>query len=244
MKFRILSFLSLCLFILTSCNFSEDIYINEDGSGKLSFKFDGSDLMALAGDEIAKESEEKYDTVMNFKDFLIEKKDSIATLSQAEQERLKQLERFAMRMTMDMGKKDLLMDMYTDFESVAELDNMMTTFSKLGGASTEGLGAASAPELGEGTTVEYKFDGNIFRRRGYISNEAVFQQALDSIGKMETFFSSSTYKLNYHFPRPIATVSKEQALFSEDRKSVTVGASFMEVMKDPTLLDVEIVLKD
>ena len=51
---------------IKSCEFSENIYINEDGSGTMEFKFDGSTLMELAGDEIADEGEEKIDTTINF----------------------------------------------------------------------------------------------------------------------------------------------------------------------------------
>ena len=244
MTYRFLFLLALVVLTLTSCNFSEDIYINEDGSGKLSFKFDGSQMMAMVGEEIAEGEETKLDTIMNFKDFLEEKKDSIATLSEAEQERLKQLEAFSMRMSMDSEKQELLMDMYTDFASVAELDNMMASFSKMGGSTGAGLGGQSAPELGEGTVTEYSFDGTTFRRKGFVNNQEIYQQALDSLGKMEMFLSSSKYTLNYHFPRPVASVDREDVLYSEDRKSITVESAFMELMKKPELLNIAVTLEE
>lgn len=52
-----------------SCNFTEEIHLQEDGSGKLSINFDGSEMMDMAGEEFAKSDEEPIDSIISFKDF-------------------------------------------------------------------------------------------------------------------------------------------------------------------------------
>ena len=47
--------------LAASCNFTEEIHLKEDGSGKLSINFDGSEMMDMAGDELAKTNEKPID---------------------------------------------------------------------------------------------------------------------------------------------------------------------------------------
>ena len=42
----------------------------------------------------------------------------------------------------------------------------------------------------------------------------------------------------------LGRISKEGAMYSEDRKTVTLEVGFMDVLKDPELLDFEVVLED
>ena len=66
----------LVVVFAVSCNFTEEMTIKEDGSGRLSINFDGSELMGMAGDEIMKNNKEKpIDSLISFKDMLEEKKE-------------------------------------------------------------------------------------------------------------------------------------------------------------------------
>ena len=78
--------------LLMGCQFSEELNLKEDGTGKITFQFDGSELMQMGGDKITEGREEVIDTLIVFKQFLEEKKDSIATLPIDQQEKLKKLE--------------------------------------------------------------------------------------------------------------------------------------------------------
>ena len=66
----------------------------------------------------------------------------------------------------------------------------------------------------------------------------------DSLGKSAMMFGGSKYKLNYHFPKKIKSVSNESALFSDDRKSVIIEFSFMDYITDPEKLNLKIILED
>jgi hypothetical protein len=62
-----------CTLALTSCHFSENVYINEDGSGTMEFKMDASDMMEMVAQMVGGESANGIDKAMDstivFKDF-------------------------------------------------------------------------------------------------------------------------------------------------------------------------------
>ncbi|MGC1474133.1 MAG: hypothetical protein WA775_16195 [Psychroserpens sp.] len=91
--------LSLSL-ILTSCQFSEHIYVNEDGSGTMKFSMDASEMMEMVaemgGGESTKGIDKAMDSTIVFKDFIDEHRDSILTLSVDEQKKIRALEDFKM----------------------------------------------------------------------------------------------------------------------------------------------------
>lgn len=90
MKTKLYTVLALLLLVFTtSCNFTENITINPDGSGNMTMAMDGSTLMALAGEEIANETGGKRtDTIMDFSALLKDKKDSIAKMPEQERRML------------------------------------------------------------------------------------------------------------------------------------------------------------
>lgn len=241
--------------LLTSCQFSENIYINEDGSGSMKFSMDASEMMEMVsqmGDsEASKGMEKAMDSTIVFKEFLEEYKDSIATLTPEEQQKIKSLENFTMHMKMDPEAKSMLFDLSTEFKNANELKDMfktMNNFSNLqgkGGSPTNSASSPFASMADDGSTeVSYAFDGTTFKRSAQVVDKEAHQIAVDSLGQAEMMFGASKYKINYHFPRAVKSFSKEGAMYSEDRKTVTFEVGFLDVLKNPELLDFEVVLED
>lgn len=229
-----------------SCNFTEEITINEDGSGKLSINFDGSELMEMAGDEMMKDNEKAVDSLISFKEILEEKKDSIAQLSPEEQAKLKKLERFNMRMLMDPEAKQMKFDLFSEFKNVNEVNDAFNAFQS---ASTLGPNAnqGNQPKVGgqdNATEVNYSFSNNKFSRTAKIVDQELFQQSIDSLQGAEMFLSGSTYTLKYHFPKRVKSASAEGATFSADGKTMIYAVKFLDLMKDPSLLDLEVELEN
>ncbi|GAA3649214.1 hypothetical protein [Flavivirga jejuensis] len=249
-KFYILIIFSISI-VFSSCQFSENIYINENGSGKMEFSFDGSQLMQMGGGELGVNKEEAVDSTFSFKELFDAKRDSISQLSEEEQLKLKSLEPFSMHMVMNPGTSEMMFKMYTDFKEVSELQDMfkaMNSFSDMRGKSE---GKASTPNnpftsfgLDGSTTLDYNYDGKIFKREAKILDKEAYKKVTDSLGEMAIMFGSSMYKLNYHFSKPIKSVSNEKAMFSADKKSVTVEFGFMEYLSNPEALNLEVILED
>lgn len=241
----------LVLTTVLSCQFSENIYINEDGSGKMEFSFDASEIMQMAGDELGDKEEKRMDSTIVFKDFLEEKKDSISKLSKADQEKLKALENFTMNMMMDPETKEMKFDLITDFKNVNELQDMFAALNSMSNLKGEnGMNGPSKTNpfssfAGNGNSqVSYELKNNVFKRKAIVKDTALLRQANDSLSEMAMMFGSSKYKLNYHFPRKVKSVSNKDAMLSQDGKTVIIEYNFMDFIKTPELLNIEVELED
>ncbi|KAB5489536.1 MULTISPECIES: hypothetical protein [Flagellimonas] len=236
---------AIILGLAISCNFTEEIHLKEDGSGKLSINFDGSELMQMAGEEMAKTNEKAVDSIISFKELLEERKDSIAQLSPEEQAKLKRLEPFDLRMVMNPDEKVMTFDLFSDFSDISEMNDAFNTFqeaSLMGSNKTQQPTPVPASE--QSTEVNYTFAKNKFTRTAKIVDQALFQQSMDSLQGAEMFLSGSTYTLKYHFPKRVKSTTLEEATFSVDGKTLIYEVSFLELMKNPSLLDLEVELED
>lgn len=230
---------------LTSCNFTEEMYLQPDGSGKISIIFDGSEFMSMAGEMEQKDStklEARKDTTMYFKDLLRDKKDSIAKLSPDKQARIKRLENFALHMVMDEAKGEFMFDMFTNFKNVNKLNNMMNAFQELSGLDDK---RKSPMNMGkkQNTEIVYDFKGSTFSRKAKILDEVLHQQQLDSLKSAEMFLGGSEYTLKYHFPKKVKKVSNENATFGQDGKTLILKVGMLDLVKDPAILDLEVELE-
>lgn len=244
---KILLFGYLCIAVLlASCNFTEEIFVEEDGSGKISINFDGSELMEMAGDEMLKTNEKAIDSVVSFKDFLREKKDSIATLPQTQQEKLKKLEPFNLHMVMNPETKVMSFDMFSAFQDVSEVSDAFNAFQNATALGPGNDGGQANPVITDeqATQVTYSFDKRTFRRRATIIDSTLYLKSLDSLQGAEMFLSGSTYTLKYHFPRKVKSTNVEEATFSADGKTVIYEVKFLDYVKNPDALNIEVELEN
>lgn len=228
--------------LLASCHFTEEIYLNDNGSGSISLNFDGSELMSLTGDSLAME-ESAMDSVVYFADILRENKDSIATLPVAEQERLRMLEPYRMHMKSDPASREMFFNLSRDFQNIGEVEDTFNALQKTGLMDNEDSGQKGTPEFGESTSLAYRFDSGTFSRRSVITDSVLHRQRLDSLeGGM--FLEGSTYTLKIHFPRRVRSASSGEATLSLDGKTLIREVEFFEYLRNPAILDLEVELED
>lgn len=243
MKFVKLLSALLFIFSLTSCTFTEDIYINPDGSGKYAIDIDGSSLMAMIPKDSLK-AEKNIDSTFSFKKIFEEKKDSIAKLSKEDQAKLKSLENFNMRMKMNYDTKQFLFSMNTDFKSVSELQDVMTNMNaiqNMGKKKSDGNPLASAGGFASNNSVlHYSYDGKKFIRNAVIGKNKIKKVENDSTDAYKMIYESSKYIIKYHFPKRVKKVSNATALFSEDRKTITIEYPFNDYMDNPDKLNFQV----
>ncbi|MFC0778923.1 hypothetical protein [Flavobacterium sp. HJSW_4] len=239
--YKLLSF-SFLIATLTSCTFTENIYINDNGTGKFAVDMDGSPIMEMAGDQIAGqmgENKKDIDTTFTFKEVFAEKKDSIAKLSPETQKELKKLENYVVSTKISSEKKVFLMNMATDFKNVNELQDILQTLGTLqkleGGKNPMGSGFGD-----NGSKLSYTYDGKKFTRKAVVDQQKAVkpQDAEGDMSKM--MFASSSYIVKYHFPKKIKKVSNPTAVFSDDRKSITIQYTFTDYMENPDKLNFDV----
>ncbi|MCW2118709.1 hypothetical protein [Flavobacterium sp. 7A] len=239
------------ILFLVSCNFTESIDIQDDGSGKYAVEVDASGLLAMGGDKIGdkiglKGDNKVLDSVISFKTIFENKKDSIALLSPEKQAALKGLENTVMHMKMDPNKKEFLIAMNSPFEKITELQNLMEGFTVLQDLKKSKTSQSSKSPFGGGfgdnnSKLSFSYDGKTFSRNVELIKEK--QVVADSTGMSKMLFASSTYTLKYHFPKPVKSTSNPEALFSGDRQTITVRYPFSEYMDNPEKLNLNVVFE-
>lgn len=252
---KLYKLLSLLLLIvtLTSCNFTENIDVQADGTGKFALEMDGSGFMAMAGDQALKGmSGEKdlknIDSTFTFKQIFEAKKDSIAKLSPEQQTALKKLENFVMNIKMNAENKQFLFSMNTPFKSIKELDGVMESMDNLkelkGNSNKKDDPVAMMTNLGNNNSkLSFSYDGKNFIRKAIIDKEQLKKINADSTGMSKMIFASSKYTLKYHFPKAVKSVSNPDAMFSADRKTITVEYPFTDYSENPEKLNLNVVFE-
>lgn len=249
---------------LTSCTITERMMINENGGGKFSYEIDGSKMMSMMGGAFKGDSDKKegteakpkkaIDSTFSFKEIFASKKDSIAKLPLEEQQRLKKMENFTMHMVMNEAKGEMRYSMDTDFKSVQDLQDLMSPMESMKSMSPKGmnskkLGKASSA-LDNNSSTKYFYDGKSFKKivskstgkkasskKEAAKEDAEAQQMKES---MEMIYGQSDFKIVYQFPKAVKSVSIPNALFSDDRKTVTIEYPLKDYMESPDKLNFEI----
>ncbi len=201
--------------------------------------------MSMAGDSAVVTEEKAVDSLIYFADLLREKKDSIATLPAAEQERLKELEPYRMRLKSDPVSKEMVIYLDRDFKAITEVQDAFRAFQNSGALESTQQGSdKGSPDFSEGTEVSYAFGSNRFSRTTVVTDSALFRQRLDSLESGAMFLAGSTYTLRVHFPKRVKSASSDAATLSVDGKTLIREVDFLEYLRNPALLNIEVELED
>ncbi|MCF6347189.1 MAG: hypothetical protein L3J20_02660 [Flavobacteriaceae bacterium] len=238
---------TLLLFIglitsLTSCMFTEEIYINNNGSGKYAFKIDMSEMMRSMGEMSPNDSlkESKVlDTIIFFKDILEENKDSIAALDKEDKEIIEDLKDLKLHMQVDEEKGKMLLDFKMDFNNISELKNMEQKIAKAQALSEKKK--KKDKSMPSNSDVSYSFKGKTFSRK--VTLKDVTEEQLNEIKEASAFLEGGLYKIIYHFESEIKSVSFKGAKLSNDKKTMTIEVPMDSIIKNQKLLDFEVKLK-
>jgi hypothetical protein len=238
-------FIFLLTISLISCQFTETIVFNEDGSGKMSIEMDMGEMIAFGADSTDSIAIKK-DTLIFIKDILEEKKDSISKLPEAEQRKLRRMENYEMRMKMDSEKNELLFNLGVSFKSIEKANGLLEGFGdsmSLMPNTGEDLKFDADQGNSDAIAVDYSFKKGKFKREAYIKDEQMHKMQVDSLKGSESWLQNMKYTLKYTFPKKIVKSSIDDATYSLDVKTIEVTRSFVAYIKDPNVLDLEIELE-
>ncbi|MCF6279589.1 MAG: hypothetical protein L3J14_04495 [Flavobacteriaceae bacterium] len=238
--------LSLILIVtLSSCVFVEEIYVDDNGKGNYSFKIDMGEMMSAMGGIKPKDSLSKpevTDTIIYFKDILLEKKDSISKLSKEEQKAFESLGEFKMHMQVDEAEGKMIIDINTDFNNLFDLRDVQKNIEKVQALQDKKGDKGQIPSNAD---ITYSFKNKTFKRSVALKKFTEDEQADydEAMGKASMFLEGSLYKIIYHFESDIKEVSYKGAQISDDKKTVTIEVLMDSLTKNPKMLDFEIKLE-
>jgi len=231
--------------MIISCQFTETMILNEDGSGSMAIEIDMGEMMAFGGMS-ADTAVVKMDTIISMKEVLEEKKDSIAQLSNDEQEQLQKMENYNIRMIMDSETSELLMNLSEDFKNVNEVNDFIDGFGKTSGFMPNmgnDISLNQDDSSSDITGVKYSYKKGKFKRDAFIKDKEKHRAQVDSLKSAESWMSGMKYTLKYTFPRKIVKSSIDDATYSLDGKTIEVTRGIIAYLKDPDVLDLEVELE-
>jgi hypothetical protein len=162
---------------------------------------------------------------------------------------------------------------FDSIDELMEMLSPMQTMQSIGGGGTSNPMAKSASEaLKDDSKTSYFYDGKVFKKivapgsfanalkqemenveeeineeSGEEIDDATEEEIDESLDKMTEsmgmIFEQSSYKMIYRFPKPVKSITFENAQFSADRKTVTVDIAMDDYMEHPEKLSFEVVFE-
>lgn len=230
--------------ILTSCEFREKIIFEKDGSGVVATSFYGEQM----GDMLESFSSESSNGVVRLKveDLIEENQEDFDKLSKEEKEQI-----YAMSSTeiiIENQEGNLLVSMEVPFKNIEEINSIIkrsresinNQFNKNTDSSEEKDNTEAA--LADLIEVDFYWKNNVFERTTSISDTLKYSNLAKGMSSNSEGFGDNifSYVLIYSFPKKIRSYSPEDAVLSNDKKTVTLRRSAMQVTKDPKLLDLKL----
>ncbi len=243
MKNLHLFLITLFALVLTSCQFTEEITINKNGSGSYKLNVDMGGMMStmngMSKNDSIKKEPEKLDSIISFKDILEAKKDSIAQLSDADKAVINALKDMKMRMRVDEEKGVMLMDFMIDFKKISDLDNIRQKLEK---ANQIQDNKGKEKQNIENHEIRYSYNKKRFSRSVIMKELSTEEQEEFEASQKQAnmFLSGSKYKLIYNFPKKIKKINYSDAQFSDNRKTLIIEIEMDSLTKNPKLLDFEV----
>lgn len=245
--------------LLTSCNVTETIVFQEDGSGEFVSSFDMSEFLAKVkemGPDSGKEGE-IMDTTMVFADMMENYKDSIASLPEDKKVVFEAVKNMYMTMQVneDEGQMNLGIGMkFSSIDDLKDIQEKIRQAQSLNGENDQLEMFKKQSPLGSLTggedNVKYSMTDKGFSRTTIVAEktsqeieefEELFKEDTDEGNKeFIQYFEESAYKLKLVFPKKVKSVSVESATIYADGKTVTYKTNWIDYIKNPNTLDVEV----
>jgi hypothetical protein len=242
LKNKIYAFLLLGL-LVTSCQITETIYLNQDGTGKIETESlrDEHSYMQLAGENYAKE-EVFRDTTYIFKDFITKYSETFSRLPASEKAIFQKFATVKVHIKKSSYEKEFRTKISQNFNTIEEVADLYKTQEYAD--DLEHNYALTAEE--HYYSVSYSFDGSLFKRIVKITDPVELKKQQDKISDLKTrvsnFKINQPYVLKYHFPRKIKSVSNVNAKISEDKKSLELQFLITDCLVNPESTNLEVIL--
>ena len=261
---KLLLLFTLTLF-LTSCNVTESIVFDDGQSGQFLVTYQMGDAMKafteqMGGGTANSDEKEKgavMDTLMVFADIMETYKDSVAALPEDKRLAMEAVKDMFMTMKMDEDEGVMDIGIGLNFKSLDGLKDIQEKIKKAQSINGQGdqinamkNGSPIGKFMGsDGERVNYLMSDSGFERVTSMEMSAEeFEQSMaelfddtdESDKEFMQYFEESYYNVSLTFPKRVKSVSIDGAAISEDGKTVTYKASWIEYLKNPLMLDVKV----
>ena len=246
----VISFVSISL--LGCINTEEDVVINSNGSGVYKTAVDLSglfDMMQMAASmdtsessQLKKMSDKNIDSVVSFKSFI----DTVSSLTKEEK---KLFEKATVRIKMNQEEKAFKLTMSYPFDKINDLqkllelqqsDKLPNPLQQSMGNEMPATGGNGLPSIGKIMNISFK-NGLIERKIDLEKlNDLTENEQFKEAEQVEDMLEAITFSSSFHLPKAAKKTKGEKLQLSDDKKTVTINYSLLDVIKTPTSLEFRI----
>lgn len=230
--------------LATSCQITETIHLNQDGTGRIETESnrDESSYIQLAGENYSNE-ETFVDTTYVFNDLITKYAETFSKLTTSEKAVFQKFANVIVHIKKSSYEKEFRTTINQNFNKIEEVPDLYKTEEYAD--DLEHNYALSAEE--HYYNVSFAFDRNVFKRIVKIIDAAELKKQQDRITELKTQFSSfkinQQYVLKYYFSRKIKSVSNINSKISEDKKSLELKFLLSDCLQNPEITNLEVILE-
>ena len=236
--------LLLLIFLTISCQVTETLHLNPDGSGIIEMEHlrDEHSYMQIAKENYSKEDIYK-DTTYVFGDYIKKHHETFSRTPIADQRVFLTYSGVKVHKKASSYDKEFRTTYTQNFQKAADIVDLSKTDHYIGDIKNNY--ALTAEE--HYYKVCYDYTGNRFNRIVTISDTLEHKKEFDKIEELKTKYKGyklvQNYVLNYHFPRKIQSVSNPLAKISDDHKSLSLQFLLSDCLQNPLSTNLEVVLE-
>ena len=237
-------FLLLVIHLTASCQVTETLHINTDGTGtiEVSEEREENSYMQLAKEEYAKEDFYR-DTTYVFKDYFTKYGETFARTSKEDQNVYLKYSDVKVHIKKSSSEKEFRTLISQQFKNATDIVDLYKAEDYADNIKNNY--AVSAEE--HYYKVSYSYVGNRFNRSVKITDSIFLKREFDRLENYKSYYKGlklvQSYVLDYHFPRKILSVSNPQAKISENQKSLSIEFLLTDCVQNPTITNLEVILE-
>lgn len=237
-------FLLLLPFLTISCQVTETLHLNSDGSGTIEVTHlrDENSYMQIAKENYSKEDIYK-DTTYIFGDYIKKHQETFSRTPVADQKVFLRFSEVKVHRKASSYDKEFRTTYAQNFQKTSDIVDLSKTDHYLDDIKNNY--ALSAEE--HYYKVSYDYTDNRFNRTVTIIDTMEQKKEFDKIEELKTKYKGyklvQNYVLNYHFPRKIKSVSNPLAKISDDHKSLSIQFLLTDCLQNPVSTNLEVVLE-
>ncbi|HKO77075.1 MAG TPA: hypothetical protein VJU52_07660 [Flavobacterium sp.] len=237
-------FFLLSILLNVSCQVTETIHLNADGSGTIEVAMlrDENSYMQIAKENYSKEDVYR-DTTYVFGDYIKKHHETFSRTPVADQKVFLRYSEVKIHRKSSSYDKEFRTTYTQNFQKASDIVDLSKTDHYLDDIKNNY--ALSAEE--HYYKAIYDYTGNRFSRTVTIIDTLEQKKEFDKIERLKAEYKGyklvQNYILNYHFPRKIQSVSNPLAKISADRKSLSLQFVLSDCLQNPVSTNLEVILE-
>ena len=230
--------------VLSSCQVSEQITINDDGSGTIEMTENRHEpsYMRLVGERYGKEDFYKDSTYV-FSDYIKKYNYNFIKFTPVEQILFSRYKDVIVHIKKSSFDKQYKTNFICHFAKVENIPDLYKTEDYADDLENNYALTAEKHYF----KVSYSYDNSVFKRIITMTNQdeqnnqkAEMEAAKAKYGNLGFV---QEYQLHYNFPRKIKSVSNAAAKISEDKKALSITFPLSDCIANPEITQLEVVLE-